>query len=206
MNIQRTANAGILLTLDGVTILLDGMCPDAHGYPGTPDHLRKSILENPPDIYAYTHIHEDHYDPDYAAILRQAGRVIIGPGERESVTVRGVTVTAIPNRHIGKADCEHCGFVITGSQCLWFMGDSAPIKWRGREDLPKPQVVVGPYAYAIASGWDITQSLGAEKILILHLPPKENDPYGLWPMVLETTKKFPNVHIPDIGEELLIEN
>lgn len=206
MLIQRTANAGILLTLDGVRILLDGMCPDAHGYPGTPDRLRKAILEAPPDIYAYTHTHEDHYDPAFAAAFRQAGGVIIGPGEGTSVTVRGVTVTAIPNRHIGKADCDHCGFVITGSQCLWFMGDSAPIKWRGREDFPRADVVIGPYAYAIASGWDITQSLGAKDIIILHLPPKETDPYGLWSAVLDNVKNIPNVHIPDIGETMVIEN
>ena len=206
MKLQRTANAGILLELDGVTILLDGMCRDAHGYPGTPDILRKEILENPPDIYAYTHTHEDHYDPDYAAAFRQAGRVIIGPGEGTAVTVKGVTVTAIPNRHIGKADCDHVGFVITGSQCLWFMGDSAPIKWRGREDLRKPDVVVGPYAYAIASGWDITKSLNPKDVVILHLPPKDTDPYGLWPAVLQNVKNIPNVHIPDIGEVILMDN
>lgn len=204
MKIQRTANAGVLLTLDGVRILLDGMCPDAYGYPGTPDHLRKEIGENLPDIYAYTHTHEDHYDPVFAAKFRQAGGVIIGPGEGTSVTVRGVTVTATPNRHIGKADCAHCGFVITGSQCLWFMGDSAPVKWRGREDLPRADVVIGPYAYAIASGWEITKSLNAKEVIILHLPPKENDPYGLWPAVFGNVKNISNVRIPDIGDVLVL--
>ena len=199
MKIQRTANAGILLTLDGVTILMDGVCPDANGYLGTPAPLRKELESNLPDIYAYTHIHEDHYDPVFAAKQRQAGGVIIGP-DGGSVTVRGVTVTCVPNRHLGKADCAHCGFVVTGSQCLWFFGDSAPVKWRDREDLPKPDVVAGPYAYAIASGWQITQSLGAQKIIILHLPQKDNDPYELWKTVTETVKNTPNVRIPDIGE------
>ena len=205
MIIQRTANAGILLTLDGVTILLDGVCPDANGYPGTPDPLRKELESNLPDIYAYTHIHADHYDPVFAAHYRQAGGVIIGP-QGSSVTVKGVTVTCVPNRHLGKADCEHCGFVVKGSQCLWFFGDSSPVKWKNREDLPRPDVVAGPYAYAIASGWQITQSLGAQKVIILHLPPKGNDPYGLWPAVMENVKNIPNVHIPDIGEVVLIDN
>ncbi len=205
MIIQRTANAGLLLTLDGVTILLDGVCPDANGYPGTPEPLRKELETNFPDIYAYTHTHADHYDPVFAANYRQAGGVIIGP-EGGSVTVRGVTVTAIPSRHIGKADCKHVGFVVQGSRCLWFMGDSAPVTWKGRSDLPKPDVVAGPYAYAIASGWNITQSLGAKEVIILHLPEKANDPYSLWPTVIETVKNTPNVHIPNIGEILLIDN
>ena len=190
--------------LDGVTILLDGVCPDANGYSGTPDPLRKELESNLPDIYAYTHIHADHYDPVFAAEQRQAGGVVIGPQD-SSVAVRGVTVTCVPARHIGKADCDHVGFVVKGSQCLWFFGDSAPVKWRGREDLPKPDVVAGPYAYAIASGWQITQSLDAKKVIILHLPKKDNDPYELWQAVTQTVKNIPNVCIPAIGESILID-
>lgn len=203
MQIQRTANAGILLTLDGVTILMDGVCPDTHGYLGTPAPLREKLECNMPAIYAYTHNHSDHYDPAYAARYRQAGGVIIGP-EDGSVTVGGVTVTAIPARHIGKVDCLHAGFVVQGSKCLWFPGDSTPVKWRNRSDLPKPDVIAAPYAYAIASGWEITRNLGAQDVLILHLPEKNNDPYDLWQAVTDTVKNEPNVRIPEIGEIIKI--
>lgn len=208
MKLQRTANAGILLTLDGVTILLDGVCKAANGYLGTPALLRKALEENPPDVFAYTHTHSDHYDPDFAAAYRQAGGVIVGPGAEASVTVGKVKITCVPARHIGKAglDTPHVGIVVEGSRCLWFFGDSAPIKWRGRADLPKPDVAVGPYAYAIASGWEITRSLGARDIIILHLPDKNNDPYCLWQSVLDTVKNVPNVCIPDIGETIMIDN
>ena len=92
-------------------------------------------------------------------------------------------ITAVPSRHIGKAGTteEHVSFVIEGSQCLWFMGDSAPLQWRGREDIPKPDILLITYAYALtASAWEFTRSLGAKKILLLHMPNRENDPAGLW--------------------------
>ena len=60
MEIQRTANAGVLLKLDGVSILLDGLADRVEGYLPTPPEIAQQLLENPPDILAFTHYHADH--------------------------------------------------------------------------------------------------------------------------------------------------
>ena len=50
MEIQRTANAGVLLKIDGVSILLDGLADRVEGYLPTPAQMAERLLENPPDI------------------------------------------------------------------------------------------------------------------------------------------------------------
>ena len=210
MELIRTANAGILLKLDGKTILLDGVCREVKPYPATPPDVKASLMENWPDVVAFTHIHKDHFDPAYAAAYAgQTGRVILGPtqlkGSMEIAKVGDVAVTPVPCRHIGAAgrEVEHCGFVVQGSQCLWFTGDSAPTQWRGK-DLPKPDVMVVPYAYAnTPESWALTQSFGPKKIVLLHMPPRDNDPAGLWPAV-ESAADFRKLQTPQMGETLYI--
>ena len=45
MELVRTANAGILLKLDGKTILLDGVCREVKPYPATPPKLREQLVD-----------------------------------------------------------------------------------------------------------------------------------------------------------------
>ena len=209
MKLRRTANAGILLELDGKTILLDGVCREVKPYPATPPELKAELIENWPDVVAFTHIHKDHYDPAYAAAYAgRTGRVIFGPGQikgsQETLTLDGITVTPVPCRHIGAAgrEVEHCGFVVQGSKCLWFTGDSTPTAWRGK-NLPKPDVLVVPYAYAnTPESWRLTQSFGAEKVVLLHMPAREEDTIGLWPVVEAATASSAQLHPLEIGEYL----
>lgn len=209
MELTRTANAGILLKLDGKTILLDGVCREVKPYPATPPETRAKLMESYPDIVAFTHIHKDHYDPAYAAAYTgQTGRVILGPGQIKGslnpMTLEGVTVTPVACRHIGAAgrEVEHCGFVVQGSQCLWFTGDSPPTAWRGK-DLPKPDVMVVPYAYAnTKESWNLTCSFGPKKIVLLHMPPRDNDLAGLWPAIEASVGDMTQLQIPRMGEIL----
>ena len=195
MKLKRTANAGILLTLDGVTILLDGVCREVKPYPTTPPEERERLMENWPQIVAFTHAHKDHYDPAYAAeFTKRTGRVVLGPesvkGSMKSQQVGNVTVTPIPSRHIGAEGktTPHSSFIIEGSACLWFLGDAAPTQWKTQQNLPKPDVLLVPYAYAnTPESWRITKSLGAKKILLLHMPEREHDTIGLWDGVREVT-------------------
>lgn len=211
MELVRTANAGILLKLDGKTILLDGVCREVKPYPATPPNLREQFVKNCPDIVAFTHMHKDHYDPAYAAAYTgRTGRVILGPGQikgsQETVKLDGITVTPVPCRHIGAAgrEVEHCGFVIQGSMCLWFTGDSAPTSWRGK-DLPKPDVMVVPYAYAnTRSSWKLTQSFGAKKIVLLHMPPREADKVGLWQAVETAVGDMTQLQTPQMEETIFV--
>ena len=58
MKITRTANAGVLLELDGIKMLLDGVCREVTPYPATPDAIKTELSNNYPDLVAVTHCHE----------------------------------------------------------------------------------------------------------------------------------------------------
>ncbi len=215
MKITRTANAGVLLELDGVSILMDGVCREVKPYPATPPEVKQALMERFPDVVAFTHAHKDHYDPDFAAEYeRQKSGVILGPEDlprcsavMQSQTVGVVTVTPVVSRHIGAAgkNTKHASFVVSGSRCVWFTGDAAPTQWR-QNDLPKPDVLIVPYAYATTpAAWSLTQSLGASKIVLLHLPDREEDVLGLWDAVESTAGRNEKILIPEMGQQLLIE-
>ena len=216
MEIRRTANAGVLLKLDGLSLLLDGVCREVSPYPATPEEERIRLLQSCPDILAFSHTHLDHCDPAFAsAWQKQTGRVILCPGEipdcRTSSKIfhrREITIIPIETRHIGKTEpgLRHCSYVIRGSRCVWFLGDASPLQWKGRkgrEELPAPDVLICPYAYASTpAAWQITGSLGAKEILILHLPDRQTDPFGLWMQVENTAGDV--VKILEMGESICL--
>ena len=188
MDLKRTANAGVLLKLDGVTILLDGVCREVKPYPATPPELKAELMENIPDVVAFTHNHKDHYDPGFAAAALQKNGVILGPrdchGTMSPLTVGNVRVTPISSRHIGAAgkDVAHASFLIEGSRCILFAGDAAPTQWQGRA-LPQIDILIVPYAYCNThSAWTATQKL-CRKVVLLHMPDREQDSLDLWTAV-----------------------
>ena len=209
MEIQRTANAGVLLKLDGVSILLDGLADRVEGYLPTPDRLADELLQNLPDVLAFTHNHPDHRSEALLLPYRKQNlRPIYGPESLplSAVQVGEIRIIPVENRHLGRVEpgLQHISFVIEGSKCVWFMGDAAPAQWRGREDLPKPDVLIAPYAYAnTKSAWDWTCSL-TKQMVLLHLPDRENDPYNLWGAVEHTTQNRGDTAllIPSIGEKI----
>ena len=211
MQIKRTASAGVLLELDGVRILLDGVCRKVEPYLETPVSVKEALLRNPPDAVAFTHCHADHYDETFvSAYLEKTAGPVMGPADipfcqEGSVRVGDVKITTVESRHLGKSDgAKHCSYVIEGSKCVWFLGDAAPAQWRKRTDLPKPDVLLAPYPYATGSAWQLTKSLGAKTVVLLHLPDREADDYGLWNGVEQATKNREGVAllIPQIGERI----
>ena len=213
MEIRRTANAGVLLKLDGVTILMDGVCREVKPYPATPPEVKAELTENMPDIVAFTHAHKDHYDPGFAANAMQKNGVILGPsdchGSMEQLTVGNVRITPIPSRHIGGAGktTPHASFIIEGSRCIWFTGDAAPTQWQ-RCDLPKPDVLIVPYAYcATPSAWSATRNLGAKQVVLVHMPAVQDDEIGLWKAVKDTVSDpcaDLDFFVPDMHEIITI--
>ncbi len=205
MELTRTANAGVLITLDGVSVLLDGVCEEFSPYLGTPPSIRAMLTENYPDAVALTHQHPDHYDPTYVDdYTTHTLRPVYGP-EGTRFEQNGVRLQSIPTRHIGKADVPHVSFVLTGSRCVWFAGDASPLVWRDAVDLPTPDVLVVPYAYAITdAAWKTTLALGAKDVVLVHLPLRDNDPYGLWSAVESTVGPCDCLHIPCVGETLVL--
>ncbi len=211
MEIQRTANAGVLLKMDGVSILLDGLADRVEGYLPTPADIANCLLDNPPDILAFTHYHPDHCsDALLLPYRKQNLRPIIGPESLYTGAVRigNVAVTPVISRHLGRVEpgLQHVSFVIEGSHCVWFTGDAAPLQWMNRTDLPRPDVLIAPYAYAnTKAAWELSRTL-AKQVILLHLPDRDNDPYGLWESV-ETMIAQDNavdLRIPPIGEVITI--
>lgn len=215
MEIRRTANAGVLLKLDGISILMDGVCREVKPYPATPPEEREALQRSWPDVVAFTHAHKDHYDPDYAAAYqKQTGGVILGPGDlpgcastMDAITVGGVTVVPIPSRHIGIAGktTSHTSFLIRGSRTVLFTGDASPLQWKTKEDLPKPDVLIAPYAYANSlSGWSVTKFLTPGAVVLLHMPSRELDEAGLWPAVETVIRQAEpvSITIPGMGDIL----
>ena len=214
MEIRRTANAGVLLKLDGVTILLDGVCREVKPYLATPPEERALLTESWPDVIAFTHAHKDHYDPAFAAVYqRQTNGVILGPADlpgavtsQQERVVGSIKIVPVESRHIGAAGktTSHLSFIIQGSACVWFLGDATPLQWKNRKDLPAPDVLIVPYAYAVtATGWEIAKSLGAKQIILLHMPKREEDTVGLWDAV-EQTVSLDSIIIPEIGKSIKV--
>lgn len=213
MILTRTANAGILLALDSVSILFDGVSREGTAYPATSDDMQDTLIKVKPDVLCFTHVHPDHYDPEFAKrYKREVGGLVIEPDEattKKTLQVGSVKITPVSSRHIGKVgvDVPHASYIVEGSTCIWFMGDAAVLQWKNRSDLPKPDVLIIPFAYATTTtSWEITKSLGAKQIVIVHMPDKAADPYQLWHSV-ETTICYDvsmEVWIPDIGESKTI--
>ena len=202
MEVKRTANAGVLLKLDGVSILLDGVCKELHPYIGTPDDIRNELTANFPDVLAFTHMHNDHYDENYAEVYKKDTlRSVYGPEMSHFIEVGNVKIQALPTRHIGKADVSHVSYIISGSKCVWFMGDASPLVAKRFDNIPAPDILIVPYAYVNTdTAYQVTKSTGAKHIVVLHLPNRSNDIYNLWESVQLTVENTDNVHIPDIGE------
>ena len=219
MEITRTANAGVLLKLDGVSVLLDGVCRELAPYPATPPYLRQRLTQSPPDLTAFTHDHVDHFDPEFAAqYCNRTLRPILGPESLPvsalttgQVRVGPVTVTPIPSRHIGKAgqETEHVSFLIEGSCRILFTGDASPLNWDvpGGAAMPKADVLIANYAYATsAASWQRVISCGTKKVILLHLPEESKDEFGLWTAVRQTTAAQPAgfVRIPELGQTVCV--
>lgn len=206
MELQRTANAGVLLTLDGVSILLDGLCEGLDGYLATPSAIVQQLLDMPPDLLAFTHSHIDHCsDALLLPYKTQKRRPILGPASLPGSTMRvgEVTVTAVESRHLGKNEpgLQHRSFVIEGNKCVWFMGDAAPLQLKKMEHFPRPDVLIAPYAYANTSAaWESAKTACPGTVVILHLPEQGRDPYGLWQQIKTVTNGEKCLWIPKIGE------
>ena len=213
MRISRVSNAGVLLELDGVSILLDGFCTGHGPYLATPAPIRDRLLASPPDMLAFTHGHSDHFDAQLAETYhKQTLRPVLGPENLPcGTTTRGiahgfVSILPIKSRHIGKEYFyePHVSFAINGSKAVWFLGDAVPSQWHGIDR--KCHVLIAPFAYALSdSAWRMTCEL-TENVVLVHMPLKENDPAGLWPQVEAVTGKYcpVNLYIPEIGETIEI--
>ena len=207
MKLIRTANAGILLELDETKLLLDGVCPPYEGFLGTPPSLRDTLLREPPHALAFTHRHPDHYDGDFAETFRKRTlRPIFEAEAPREARVGNLTLTPIPTRHIGKYEIAHVSYLIQGSKRVLFCGDASPLEWN-KIPLPPLDVAIFPFAYMTTpAARDRTCALGAKMNILLHLPRKDQDPFGLWKTVEEISTEEIRLCIPSLEETILFKD
>lgn len=213
MEIKRTAAAGVLLRMDGKSILMDGVSREVKPYPATSPTMKAELLAEKPDALIITHKHADHYDEAFVSeYLQMAAGPVLGPADipfcrAETAEIGDITVVAVDSRHIGKTEpMEHKSFILVGSKCVWFLGDSSPLQWKSHPELPRPDVMIVPYAYGMGTGWELCKTLGAEAVVLLHLPERNSDPYGLWDAVEATAGQGsgPKLYIPAMGETITV--
>lgn len=212
MEIVRTANAGVLLTLDDVKILLDGVCREVSPYLATPPALKEKLSRQWPNAVLFTHCHEDHFDPSYAQDYSKAtGRPVYGtsqmPGtvQTDRITAGNVRITAVPTRHMGHygKTTEHRSFAVEGSRTVWFLGDASPSELKQFSAFSKPDVLMVPYPYvSTPPALKLLEDLPC-KILLLHLPARENDPESIRQAAASGMEQLKTrLYAPEMGETL----
>ena len=207
MEITRTANAGILLTMDGTQLLLDGVCREVAPYLGTTPAQWQQLTSNLPAAVAFTHTHADHFHPDYAQVYKTAtGGDCILPGREGECEVAKLRLAAVPTRHLGKAGGaeNHCSYVVRGSKTLWFMGDAAPGQLKLMEKFPKPEVLVVPFGFLLSdSAIALVKTYLPCAIVLVHMPDKNHDPEGIWDAVAPGIHQLAEyLYTPDLGETI----
>lgn len=220
MEIRRTANAGVQLKLENATILLDGVCREVFPYLCTPSSLQSELLCDEPDVIAFTHHHKDHFDPEFARKYTQKyGRKAIGTAQManlypdlvssdQSVLGDQWRLTAIQTRHLGKygLTTEHISYMLEADRCIWFMGDASPIQAKLLLPLSKPDVLIVPYAYFMTpSAVQIVDDLQPNRVILLHMPLKEQDPDGLWQLAEPAFDRFGDrLTVPGMGQVVTV--
>lgn len=193
--------------MDGVRILLDGVCTQVASYAQTPEQLRKYLQNNIPDAVGFTHPHPDHFDSDYVAFYRKnTGKTEILPDDKlEECRVGDVRIIPILTRHIGKTDPNliHWSYLLCGSQRVLFVGDASPLNWRAEMFAEKVDVLIAPFAYLTTpAGIRAAITTGAKHFVLVHMPFEKPDSYGIWEAVEQAIgKPLPfSVAIPDMGQ------
>lgn len=207
MNIKQTSNAGFLLSLDNTDILLDGVGERIAPYFETPIYIREELLATPLDALVFTHYHGDHFDKSFAEAYknREFGSVFCGPELSTPLVVKNLEIVPIKTRHIGKFVIDHSSYLIKGSKTILFLGDASPNEFKNREDLPKIDLAIAPFAYALTdAAISITNSLGAKNVIITHLPEQSLDEFRIRETVAKAVEQNSNWQTSEIGQSITI--
>ena len=206
MRIKRTANAGVLIETDGIRILVDGVSNKVLNYEETPKSIIEYLCRQFPDVVMFTHYHDDHYDEEFSLKYKKDTlRSVYGPEFALSGKMGNVRLKGIDTRHIGKTDIEHVSYIIDGEKCIWFMGDASPLELKKLSGEKRADILIVPYAYVTTkASWEHAKSVGSKKIILLHMPKREDDVYNLWGAMEETVENPKELIVLNMGEEIEI--
>ena len=192
--------------MDGISILLDGVCSKIEPYEVTPKAILDALTNNYPDAVGFTHRHPDHFLSSYVCDYENnTGKTAIVAAD-VSVIVGAVQLRAIPTRHLGKVEegLLHSSFLISGSKKILFTGDASPASLRN----VSADIVIAPFAYANTSaGLKAVVNTGAKNLVLVHMPEFDPDPYSIWESVRAAIsgQDKVQVHIPKMGECIIID-
>lgn len=191
--------------MDGISILLDGVCSKVEPYEVTPKAILDDLTNNYPDAVGFTHRHPDHFLSSYVCDYENNTERKVFVAADVSVTVGTVQLRTIPTRHLGRVEegLLHRSFLIEGSKRVLFTGDASPASLRN----VSADIVIAPFAYANTSaGLKAVVNTGAKDLVLLHMPECDPDPYGIWESVRAAIsgQNEIQVHIPKMGECIII--
>ncbi len=192
--------------MDGISILLDGVCSKVEPYEVTPKVILEELSNNYPDAVGFTHRHPDHFLNGFVCDYENVtGRKALISADT-SVTVGSVKLHSFPTRHLGRVEegLLHSSFLIKGSKTILFTGDAAPNAIKNLH----ADVLIAPFAYAnSAAGLKAAAATGAKDLILVHMPEFDPDPYGIWDSVRTALsgESQLRVHFPKLGQSVIIE-
>lgn len=192
--------------MDGISILLDGVCSKVEPYEVTPKAILDELTNNYPDAVGFTHRHPDHFLSSYVCNYENNTGKIAFVAADAFATVGAVQLHAFPTRHLGRVEegLLHSSFLISGSKKILFTGDASPASLRN----VSADIVIAPFAYANTSaGLKAVAASGAKDLVLVHMPECDPDPYGIWESVRAAIsgQNEIQVHIPKMGEGIIID-
>jgi len=190
-----------------------------NGYPL--NELISAINLGPTFKTPYTHSHPDHFEPGFATrFYEKTRRPVLGtagvaellpevPVEQGSVMIKDVRVTPVPSRHLGVEwrQHPHVSYLVEGSKRVFIVGDAVPLCWKEGISSLRPDVLVAPYPYiTTAVGRQTVLRFAPQSVMLVHMPAKDRDPDGIWPMTERALKEFKEitVQIPELGESVIL--
>lgn len=206
VKIFHTANAGLYFYNHDHGLLIDGLHHAESGFPATPPLMAEQLLSHtgvfkPHIDLAFTHLHPDHFDAGLTSqfLLRNPHALVYGPGLSASNTaVQSLALgieqmlfgdfrlTAFTTTHDGAAFSQqpHRTFCLqAGEQQYIICGDAALQPLLGTHihmfcSRKTTAVFLNVYQLASEGGLGFLQTIAPEHIVLYHLPPQNDDPYG----------------------------
>lgn len=204
--IYHDVNSSIYLESEGYGILIDGLWSRRRieGYTPYDDRIHDPFVKfsHVPAACLFTHHHPDHlsYEVVNEKIERYQGICWIEAGkeERNEYRIGPFRITGMNLRHSGYEKSEdnqipHSIFLIEREGRSYLFTGDAEIDIQAaekiREQLGSPTVLfVNPLQLAKDEKRAAVGMIGAERIVIIHLPEKEDDSSSMWKIAEMATR------------------
>ena len=210
--VTLTANAGVIVNLDGTSILIDALHNTfAAEFSSLSEERSNQVLTlcdlTPPTAILISHAHPDHYSASLIdeATLRYPDACVIFPerdfsGKTSMWKLGNITVTSVPLLHRRAPEyppADNFSFIIRhDNKTLFFPGDAEPTsdEMKVLVSTFHPDVAFLPFIWAtLPSCRNVLAALNPKNAVLLHLPFPELDTFGYNKATIQARDRF----IPD---------